>query len=227
MNTDTLPTLLLLADGRFPSGGHAHSSGIEAAAELEGVRDIATLHEFLTGRLATTGAVAAAFTAAACAAVADADTMGVLNTEFAARTPSSALRTASLRLGRQVLRAGRSIWPDPRLDALSNLDGDGPHQPVGLGAVAAVAGLGPQEAAWAAAHEAVLTPATATVRLLGLDPFAVHALVARLGPAVAEMATTAASNVGAPAAELPSYAGPLLDVSAEHHATWEVRLFAS
>ena len=33
--------LLLLADGRFPSGGHAHSGGLEAAVVRERVRDLA------------------------------------------------------------------------------------------------------------------------------------------------------------------------------------------
>ncbi|MGW5123760.1 urease accessory protein UreF [Streptomyces sp. NPDC004069] len=236
-----LPALLLLADGRFPSGGHAHSGGLEAAAALDGVRDLAALEEFLRGRLATTGVVTAAFTAAACAAFGGTDrrgpdtdaalealeTLETLDHEFAARTPSPALRTASRRLGRQLLRAARTIWPHPRLDELSAAPRHGPHQPVALGAVAAAAGLGPDAAALAAAHDAVLTPATAAVRLLGLDPFAVHAAVARLGPRIAAVAAEAADHAHTAPAALPSRAGPLLDIRAEHHAAWEVRLFAS
>ncbi|MFJ5894474.1 urease accessory protein UreF [Streptomyces sp. NPDC093064] len=234
----TLPALLLLADGRFPSGGHAHSGGLEAAAALDGVDDLAALEEFLRGRLATTGVVTAAFTAAACASfggtgrratevVEVLEVLEVLDREFAARTPSPALRTASRRLGRQLLRAGRTIWPHPRLDELSAAPRHGLHQPVALGAVAAAAGLGPDAAALAAAHDAVLTPATAAVRLLGLDPFAVHATVARLGPRIAAVAAEAARHAHTAPEALPSRAGPLLDIRAEHHAAWEVRLFAS
>ncbi|MGW3508449.1 urease accessory protein UreF [Streptomyces sp. NPDC000994] len=231
----TLPALLLLADGRFPSGGHAHSGGLEAAAALDGVDDLAALEEFLRGRLATTGVVTAAFTAAACAsfggtgrrATEAVEVLEVLDREFAARTPSPALRTASRHLGRQLLRAGRTIWPHPRLDELSAAPRHGLHQPVALGAVAAAAGLGPDAAALAAAHDAVLTPATAAVRLLGLDPFAVHATVARLGPRIAAVAAGAARHAHTAPEELPSRAGPLLDIRAEHHAAWEVRLFAS
>lgn len=219
--------LLLLADGRFPSGGHAHSAGVEAAAALEGVCDVESLAEFVRGRLVTTGAVAAAFAATACAAAANADWLTVLDDEFAARTPSPALRKASLRLGRQILRAGRAVWPGPALDALAGADGNGPHQPIGLGAVAAAAGLGPAGAAWASAHDAVLTPATAAVRLLGLDPYAVHGLVARFGPDIAAVAEQAAGHAQSAPEDLPASAGPLLDISAERHATWEVRLFAS
>ncbi|WP_281156223.1 urease accessory UreF family protein [Streptomyces sp. HYC2] len=231
----TPPALLLLADGRFPSGGHAHSGGLEAAAALDGVDDLPALEEFLRGRLATTGVVTAAFTAAACAvfggtgrrATEVVEALETLDREFAARTPSPALRTASRRLGRQLLRAGRAIWPHPRLDELSAAPRHGLHQPVALGAVAAAAGLGPDAAALAAAHDAVLTPATAAVRLLGLDPFAVHATVARLGPRIAAVAAEAARHAHTAPDALPSRAGPLLDIRAEHHAAWEVRLFAS
>ncbi|WP_445548284.1 urease accessory UreF family protein, partial [Frankia sp. CiP1_Cm_nod1] len=58
--------LLLLADGRLPAGGHAHSGGIEAATVDGSVTDLAGLKRFLRGRLATTGLVSAAFAAAAC-----------------------------------------------------------------------------------------------------------------------------------------------------------------
>lgn len=224
-----MPELLLLADGRFPSGGHAHSGGLEAAAALEGVRDVPHLESFLTGRLATAGVVAAAFTAASCVAAihgAD-DRLATLDEECAARTPSPVLRTASRRLGRGLLRAGRTAWPDAAAVPFPAAPGRGPHQPIALGTVAAAAGLGAGEAALASAHDAVLGPATAAVRLLGIDPFAVHALVARLGPQISAVAADAAGHADADPAELPSHAAPLQDVAAEHHATWEVRLFAS
>ncbi len=58
----------MLADGRFPAGGHAHSGGLEAAVVAGRVSDPGTLEAFLRGRVATSGAMAAAFAAAACAA---------------------------------------------------------------------------------------------------------------------------------------------------------------
>lgn len=230
-----LSTLLLLADGRFPSGAHAHSAGLEAAVELEGIDGVDALEQFLLGRLATGGLVASAFAAAACAVFgggthaepAALQRLTELDRELTARIPSPALRRASVRLGRQLLRAGRAIWPHPDLDVLAALPGPGLHQPVALGAVAAAAALGPQAAALAAAHDAVLSPATAAVRLLGLDPFAVHAVLARLGPRIAATAAGAAQWAGAAPADLPSLASPLQDIAVETHATWEVRLFAS
>src|SRR5689334_24108358 len=95
-------TLLLLADGRFPAGGHAHSGGLEAAVAHQRVTDLDTLREFLSGRLATSGLVAAAFAAYASAHPFEVDSLeGALD----ARTPSKALRIAARKQGRSLCRA--------------------------------------------------------------------------------------------------------------------------
>ena len=57
---------LLLADGRLPAGGHAHSGGVEAAVRGGRVIDLGSLVAFLQGRLATAGLVDAALAAATC-----------------------------------------------------------------------------------------------------------------------------------------------------------------
>ncbi len=232
-NSSIHPTLLLLADGRFPSGGHAHSGGFEAAAALEGITDVDSMEQFLIGRLNTLTVVAASFAAPACATSqraqvrhGDSDALGDLDRELDARTAPPALRSASRRLGRQILRAGRAIWPHPHLDALASPK-PGPHQPIAFGAVAAVAGLDPEAAALAVAHDAALGPATAAVRLLGLDPYAVHAALARLAPHMPDVAAQGARYAHTPPPELPALTAPLLDIAAEDHRNWEVRLFAS
>jgi urease accessory protein len=209
--------LLLLADARLPSGGHAHSGGLEAAVSAGRVRDVAELDGFLRGRLATAGLVAAAFAAAAAAATSatSAADAGALDAELDARMPSPASRRASRQQGRALLRAARAMWPG-RYPADA-------HHAVALGHVASAAGLGPADAALVAAYTSVSGPASAAVRLLGLDPYAVHALLAELAPAVDAVAAEAARDV----ASLPASGAPLLDISAEVHATWEVRLFAS
>ncbi|GAB3348840.1 urease accessory protein UreF [Modestobacter lapidis] len=225
MAAETLAALLLLADGRLPAGGHAHSGGLEPTVAAGGVHDIASLEEFLRGRATTSGAVAAAFAAAACAALTAGDTgrFAVLDAELDARTPSPALRATSRKLGRQLQRAMRAIRPHPCWAEL----GSRPHHPVVLGAAAAVSGLSPSAAALAAVHDAVAGPATAAVRLLGLDPFATHAVLARLGPLLDDVAADATRRAAGSPADLPASAAPLLDLAAERHATWEVRLFAS
>jgi urease accessory protein len=213
----SLATLLVLADGRLPAGGHAHSGGLEAQVAAGRVRDIDGLADFLRGKLATAGLVTAAFAAAACRRT---ERWSDLDAGLDARTPSPALRKASRAQGRALLRAGRAMWPVPAI-------GREPHQPVALGALAAAAGLGPAEAAVAAAHGTVTGSASAAVRLLGLDPYAVHGLLARLAPEIDRIAAQAAARAGDPVDDLPAAGAPLLDIGAELHATWEVRLFAS
>ncbi len=218
----SLATLLVLADGRLPSGGHAHSGGLEAAVASGRARSVAEVGEFLRGRLATSGLVAAAFAAAACARMGtdSAGQAALLDEGLDARTPSPALRRAARAQGRALLRAGRAMWPLPAI-------GREPHHPVALGAVAAAAGLEPLAAAVAAAHGTVTGPASAAVRLLGLDPYAVHALLAALAPECDRIAAEAAARSGDPVDDLPAAGAPLLDIGAEQHASWEVRLFAS
>ncbi len=104
---------------------------------------------------------------------------------------------------------------------------DGPHQPIAFGAAGAAAGLGPRDVAVAAALGSVTGPANAATRLIGIDPDAVTAVLAALGPHVQDTADAAIASALGPISELPSFSAPRLDISAEHHSTWEVRLFAS
>ncbi|MFH8260016.1 urease accessory protein UreF [Streptomyces roseolus] len=219
----TRSALLVLADGRFPAGGHAHSGGAEAAVKAGRVRDAASLEAFCRGRLHTAGLTAAGLAAGAALGLDPHE----LDAAADARTPSPALRAAARRLGRQLMRAARATWPGPGLDALAAAFPRGAHQPVVLGVTARAAGLGPEEAAHCAAYEAVGGPATATVRLLGLDPYQATAVLARLAPEMDEVAAraTAAAREGVDA--LPAASAPLLDITAEQHAAWPVRLFAS
>jgi urease accessory protein len=204
--------LLTLADSRLPAGGHTHSGGVEQAIAAGLVRDPATLAAFLRRRLHTTGAVAAGLAAAACGA--DGAELAVLDAEADARTPSPALRTASRAQGRGLVRVGRRAWPSPSWDDLP----DRPHHPLALGVAAHAGRLTPRDAAAAAAYLSVSGPATAAQRLLAMDPLAVAALTARLGPEIDEVAA---------AEGLPAAADPLLDLLAEVHAARKDRFFAS
>ncbi|MFF0869111.1 urease accessory protein UreF [Nonomuraea sp. NPDC003560] len=220
-------TLLVLADGRFPAGGHAHSGGAEAAVAAGRVRDAAGLEAFCRGRLHTSGLTAAGLAAAAAAGL---DPL-LLEEAADARTPSPALRRVARTLGRQLLRAARAVWPCAELDALAAARPRGVHQPVVLGVAARAAGLSPYDAACAAAYESVSGPAAATVRLLSLDPFDATAVLARLAADldhVARQAAEAAGRVHADGvAALPAASAPLLDITAEQHVTRSARLFAS
>jgi urease accessory protein len=219
--------LLVLADGRFPAGGYAHSGGVEAAVTSHSVHDTASLEAFCRGRLHTAGLTAAGLAAAA----ATGHDPGVLDEAADARTSTPALRQVARRLGRQMLRAALATWPSQHLDQLARTRPQGMHQPVVLGVTARAAGLTPLDAAQCAAYESIGGPATAAVRLLSLDPLEATALLARLADElddVARTATDAADRVTADGlGALPAASAPLLDIIAERHAAWTVRLFAS
>ncbi|MFI6510226.1 urease accessory protein UreF [Streptosporangium sp. NPDC050855] len=179
--------------------------------------------------------------AASGAPVADGAGWTRLDAEADARISSPAQREASRTQGRLLLRTSRRIWPSPVLDAQAGAVPRGVHHPLALGAVAAVAGCSPAEAALAAAYTSVTAPATAAVRLLGLDPVAVHRLLADLAPALERVAATVTPGPRDPCdpcdprarhgpegwEALPAHAAPALDLLAERHVRADLRLFVS
>lgn len=219
---------LVLADARFPGGGHVHSGGLEEAAERGLVTDVASLHAFLRARLRTAGRVAAC-AAAAAAHPAGRDRLGALDAALDARTPSLAQREASRVQGKAALRAARAAWPSPELDTLVAVDRR-PHHPLIVGVVVGVAGESPSDAARCVGYLAVSGPASAAVRLLGLDPFAVNAALVALDDDLAVVVDEAADLAAGDPADLPAPGAPVLDLMAEshvHHHRERVRLFAS
>lgn len=225
MSASCSAAVLLLADSRLPSGAHAHSAGLAAAVAQATVDGERTLAAFLDGRLATAGVLAAAVAARSCALVtAGAPAAGFIRLarQVDARLASPAARDASRAQGRGLARAAARSWPNPAWALLE----DRPHGPVALGVAIAAAGSSPAAAAGVAALGALTLPASAAVRLLGLDPLAVTALLAaRVGQVDAVAAAGAAYADLARA--LPAPAAPLSDLLAEAYRRAEVRLFAS
>src|SRR2546422_7443547 len=204
----TLTAMLLLADGRFPGGGHAHSGGLEPAVADGAVYDLVSLESFLAGRLLTTGEVDAWLAAAACAG---ADPLE-LDAEADARCPSAALRQASRRLGRGLRRAAAASWP-------SLAHGPGAeHQAVVQGLVARAAGLSPSDAARLPGAALLAGAASAIARLLPLDTAEAMAVAVRLAPLADALAAAGAARGRAPLAQGPAAAAPLLALRAADHA---------
>jgi urease accessory protein len=246
-STRGLTLLLLLADGRLPAGGHAHSGGIEAAVAAGLVRGVADLESYLEGRLATTGRVDAAVAVASWrssashsrprdVAVASWPSSASLarlqeiDAEASARMASPAQRAASRAQGRGLRRIARRCWPAAALDGLDSVHPDGPLVAMVLGVAGATGGLDALEVATAALWSVQSGPAWAAVRLLGLDPLEVTATLARRASDVDELARATAGDWGSgdrSLEDLPAAGAPLAEIGAEAHAAWEVRLFAS
>ena len=131
--------LLLLADGRFPAGGHAHSGGVEAAVAHKAVHDTPSLEAFCRGRLHTTGLTAAGLAAAAAAG----------STHCCWTTPPTRHprpRTARRRPSARPADDARSPChlPVRSLGTAGRRAPHGAHQPIVLGLAARAAGLTPR-----------------------------------------------------------------------------------
>lgn len=238
------PELWLLADSRLPTGGHAHSGGIEAAVRRGLVRAPGDVAAWLDGRVPTVGLVTAAAAAAACALVGPRDEepavpspravpSGVIDwspweAAISSRTPVAALREVSRQQGRAMLRTVRAAWPHAAVAGL----GARPHQALVLGVATAAAGGSPGDAAALAVHHLVGQVCSAGVRLLGLDPLALAGVHARAlaahGPVVGKAADAGRSAAAADDPDLlPTATTPLPEVLAVLHARSEGALFAS
>lgn len=230
--TAPLANLLLLADGRFPSGAHAHSAGLEQAIESGSVNDEAQLRGFLVGVLATTATNTAYFAVAAhhvWNARFDADpvdALAELDLEESARIPSPALRDASRAQGRQFLRAVAGSWPDAELPH-AGVFSRGPYLSAAQGVASSALGIDSRGAALLSVYGAITGPATAAVRLLGLDPFAVNRVLTSLWEFAELVVANAAGETAADSATLPRLTAPLLETGAEAHVARELRMFAS
>jgi urease accessory protein len=224
---------LLLADARFPSGDPGHSGGIEAACAAGLVTDMTTLRSFLYGRLWTTGVVGAVAAAAVCARAQKPALLTLFTTveaELDARIPSPAARETSRDQGGNVLRLASTLTAHRTLEELGRATVahfQRPHYPTALGAVAAVAGSSPEEAAEAAAYASVAGPAFAAQTLLGIDAATIAGLGVEMAPGVARMAHEAAQTAMRSLSQMPAFAAPALEYLAEQHLACEVRSFAS
>ena len=206
---------LLLADGRTPSGGYAHSGGLEAAL-AEGLED---LPGFIRARLHTVGRCQAAL-AAAAAGTGDLSSLLLLDAEAAARTPVPAVRAADGQLGRGLLRTAVALCPHDALLAAYRAASELTPRAVALGAVCRAAGLDAVAAARLSLYEDAAAVAAAAVKLTPLDAARASAWVAQLAGEIEALAAAAPGR-------LPSTATPLLDRRALDFAAREGRLFAS
>ena len=216
-----MEALLLLADGRFPGGGYAHSGGLEAGVAEGTVDDLDSLERFVIGRLATVGLSEAWLAAAACTAAAlpfADEALARLDDEAEARIASPALRAAGRALGRGLRRAAIVVWPAAEGVPVA-------QQPVVLGAVSHAAGLTPLDAARAALHGCLLTPLNAAPKLMAIDMADALAIAGRAAALTDALVADAIARVAS--SRPPVRSAPFLEERAERHVSREVRLFAS
>jgi len=213
--------LLLLADGRLPTGAHTQSAGVEpafrAGMALEQVPD------YLTVRLRTVTEVEAATAVvvrhrwlagppagrpAVCAEV---------DTAWRARTLSDALREASDLLGRSYARLTGSLWD------LQLPPGVQMCRAVVLGATAAAAGLSAADTARLVGFDDVQTVVAAALKIRPFDPSLGVRWAASAGAEVDEL--VARVHHLREVDDIPARSAPLIEHWGQAHRSTERRLY--
>jgi len=217
---------MLLADGRFPAGGYAHSLGLEQAIE-DGLR-VDGVADFVAARLRLVAEPEARISVAARRAARADGLDGVLavDAQFAARCPSPVLRESARRLGGALLRSAASVWPDGTLIDRYRRASPGTPRPVALGVVAAATGVPDEQLAALALYDDAATVASAALKLLPLDPAHASRWVAEQRLWIEDAARRVAADAR-PLAEQPAPAAIGLELAARAHSDRGERLFVS
>lgn len=217
-STDLL--LMLLADARLPTAGHTQSAQLEPAVTW-GVT-ATDVPGYLDLRLHTVTRVEAATAVVALHHLRAGLAWEPVETAWAARTPSAAMRASSRAMGRALRRIAGRLWPDdPAIAALPR----GTSRAVVLAACARACELPPESLARLVGYDDVQTVASASLKLLPLDPADVAAWVLAALPAVDRLAAEV-GPLTTPAA-IPAAGAPLIEAWAELHASTTRRLFSA
>jgi len=228
--TDTrLLSLLHFGDSAFPTGGYAHSFGLETYCQAGLVRGRNDLERFLLAQLeGSTGPCDA--TAAAgvlrAAAMQDLAACRGIDEILEAMKPVREFREASRQMGRQTLRVAAVLTEDTRLVAYAG-DVDRSlapgHHAVAYGLAAAALGWTPEATATAYLYSSTALLVGAALRLLSMGQLEGQRVLWSLHPVIERVAREAAArDVG----ELWSFA-PGIELAGIRHAALEMRLFRS
>ncbi len=229
MTDRRLLSLLHFADSAFPTGGYAHSFGLEGYCQAGIVRDRGGLEQFLLTQLeGAAGPCDATAVAGALRAFAADDLPGCrrLDGELEAMKVVKEFREGSRQMGRQTLRVAAVLTADPRLDAylddVSAQRAPG-HHAVAFGMVAGTLAWDAEAATTAFLYSTTALLVGAALRLLPMGQLEGQAVLWSLHPVIERVAREAAAR---PAGELWSFT-PGLDVQGILHERLEARLFRS
>ena len=220
MTPASLLLLLQLADGSFPSGGFAHSGGLEAANAL---RRGTSASGFLRESLVQAGRSQLPFVREACASP---SRFAELDRAFDATCLGHVTSRASRAQGRALATAAARIWDeDPRVLALAaHARSDSPcHHPPVFGALFGLLGLDPPATMAAFLHATARSGVSAAVRLGICGPLEAQQLQLEAA-GLADHLLATCSRLGV---DDVAQASPLLEIYASLHDQLDGRLFQS
>jgi urease accessory protein len=228
--TDTrLLSLLHFGDSAFPTGGYAHSFGLETYCQAGLVRGREDLERFLLAQLEGSVGPCDATAAVGTLRAATRQDLGAchdIDETLEAMKPVREFREASRQMGRQTLRVAAALTEDTRLvgyagDVERSLAPG--HHAVAYGLAAAALGWTGEAAATAFLYSSTALLVGAALRLLSMGQLEGQRVLWSLHPVIERVARDAATrDVG----ELWSFA-PGIELAGIRHATLEMRLFRS
>ena len=228
--TDTrLLSLLHFGDSAFPTGGYAHSFGLETYCQAGLVRGREDLERFLLAQLEGSAGpcdATAAVGTLRSATSQDLAACHAIDETLEAMKPVREFREASHQMGRQTLRVAAALTGDPRLVAYAG-DVDKAlvpgHHAVACGLAAAALGWTPEAAATAYLYSATALLVGAALRLLSMGQLDGQRVLWSLHPVIERVAREAAAR---DVSEIWSFA-PGLELAGIRHVALDMRLFRS
>jgi urease accessory protein len=225
--TEHLLAVLQFADGLFPSGGFAHSFGLETYTQAGAIHDARGVADFVRAFLSASAGPSDAV-AAACAArrAAVSDLAGCVDVDqcLDAMKWVPEFRAASRQMGRQTARVAETGDGFMASIRRSIDDATTPgHHAIVFGAALGRHQAAPEMVAAAYLHSTATLLVNAALRLVALGQIEGQRVIASLRPLIATLARDAAS---ADAAAMWSFT-PALEMAGIRHAELEARMFRS
>jgi len=209
--------MMLLAGARLPVAGHTQSGGLEPAVAAGLGAD--RVPDYIATRLATVTRVEAATAVVGLHQLRAGGDLVAVETAWAARTPSAAMRSTSRAQGRALLRLVRRLWPQtPSLWPT-------PPRAIVLATAANACRLSPRSLARLVGYDDVQTVASAALKLLPLDPATSTDWVHDALPRIDRLADDVCQLLDP--GKIPAAGAPQIEAWAEAHAVTERRLFSA